>query len=93
MLDILKDRPGITVGELSERFDMSRIAAMKHLKVLEHARLVVSERDGRCRRLYLNAVPIQTIHQRWTTQFAGEMARSLTFLRDQLEAQKKERKR
>jgi DNA-binding transcriptional ArsR family regulator len=92
MLDILKDRPGMTVGELADRFEMSRISAMKHLKVLERARLVVSEREGRCRRLYLNPVPIQVIHQRWTTQFTGEFARGLTLLRDQIEA-KKERKR
>lgn len=88
MLDILKDRPGLTVGELAEQFDMSRISAMKHLKALEGARLVVSERDGRCRRLYLNPVPIQQIHQRWTTQFTGEFARGLSMLRDEIEAKK-----
>lgn len=88
MLDILKTRPGLTVGDLAGRFEMSRIAAMKHLKVLERARLVVSERDGRYRRLYLNPVPIQVIHERWTTRFTGEFARGLTILRDEIEGRR-----
>ena len=81
MLDLLRNRPGMTVGELCAHFSMSRIGAMKHLNVLEGARLVVSEPDGRIRRLYLNAVPIQQIHDRWTTEFSAHFARGLTALK------------
>ncbi len=86
MLDLVKAEPGLTVGELADRFDVSRIAVMKHLKVLERARLIVSHREGRTRRLYLNPVPIQIIHERWTTQFTGQFAHGLTLLRDAIEA-------
>lgn len=79
MLDIVKEEPGIGVGALASTFDVSRIAVMKHLAVLEDAGLVLSEKDGRTRRLYFNAAPIQMIHDRWTTEYsaywAGEMTR------------------
>ena len=65
VLDILKANPGCPVGELAKHFDVSRIAVMNHLAVLEKAGLVVSEKDGRSRRLYLNAAPIQMIQDRW----------------------------
>jgi DNA-binding transcriptional ArsR family regulator len=71
MLDIVKERPGIGVGALASEFDVSRIAVMKHLGVLESAGLLVSEKDGRTRRLYFNAVPIQMIHDRWTTEYSA----------------------
>ena len=43
MLDIVKERPGIGVGELANEFDVSRIAVMKHLGVLEQASLLVDK--------------------------------------------------
>ena len=74
MLDIVKEAPGIGVGALAGEFDVSRIAVMKHLRVLEAANLVVSEKDGRTRRLYFNAAPIQMIYDRWTTEYSGYWA-------------------
>ena len=35
ILDIVKDRPGCSVMEVCKHFDVSRIAVMKHLNVLE----------------------------------------------------------
>lgn len=77
MLDIVKERPGIGVGSLASRFDVSRIAVMKHLAVLEQAGLLVSEKHGRTRRLYFNAVPIQAIYERWTTEYSACWSGSL----------------
>jgi DNA-binding transcriptional ArsR family regulator len=78
ILDVLKARPGITVGELAAEFPMSRIAVMKHLRVLEEADLVTSRKEGRTRRLHLNPVPIQFVYDRWTTEYsqfwAGRLA-------------------
>ena len=89
MLDIIKEQPGIGVGLLATEFDVSRIAVMKHLAVLEAANLVVSEKEGRTRRLYFNAAPIQMIHDRWTTEYsaywAGQMTR-IKYLAEALEA-------
>ena len=81
MLDIVKERPGLGVGELAAEFDVSRIAVMKHLGILEQAGLLVSERDGRKRRLYFNAVPIQLIHERWTTEYSAYWSGQLTRLK------------
>ncbi len=78
MLDTVKARPGIGVGELASEFDVSRIAVMKHLRVLEQADLIVSQKDGRTRRLYFNAVPIQLIHERWTTEYSAYWSGNLT---------------
>lgn len=77
-LDLLRDNPGMTVGKLAANFDVSRIAVMNHLAVLEKAGLVVSERDGRSRRLYLNIVPIQMVYERWTDEYKEHWASKLT---------------
>lgn len=78
ILDLLMEAPGITVSALATHFDTSRIAVMKHLRVLEEAELVLSRKEGRKRRLFLNPIPIQHVYDRWTTQyssfFAGRMA-------------------
>lgn len=71
MLDIVKSQPGIGVGALAAHFDVSRIAIMKHLSVLEDALLIVSHKEGRTRRLYFNAVPIQMIYDRWTNEYSA----------------------
>ena len=86
ILDLVKARPGVTVGTLAQEFDVSRIAIMNHLAVLERAGLVISHRDGRSRRLYLNAVPIQVIHDRWTTEYSADWARQLTDIKFAAEA-------
>ena len=87
ILDLLKARPGTTVGELTEQFDFSRFAVMKHLRILEATGLVVPRRDGKAKRLYLNAVPIQTIYDRWISQYSALWAAQLTSLKYQLEAE------
>lgn len=87
ILDILKASPGTPVGAVCEHFDMSRIAVMKHLKILEEAQLVVSEKAGRSRLLYHNTVPIQMIYDRWTTEYSQHWAGRLTGLKYKIESQ------
>lgn len=70
ILDIVKDMPGCSVGDVAKYFDVSRIAVMKHLGVLEEANLIVSRKAGRRRELFFNAVPIQMMYDRWTTEFS-----------------------
>jgi len=86
MLDEVKESPGIIVGSLATKFDVSRIAVMKHLRVLEAAGLIVSEKVGRTRRLYFNAVPIQLIHDRWMTEYSAYWSGNLTRLKYAAEA-------
>lgn len=81
ILDVLKERPGSGVGEIATEFDVSRIAVMKHLAVLEEANLIVSRKDGRTRRLWFNAAPIQMIYDRWTSDYSAYWAGELTRLK------------
>ncbi|MDX0626449.1 helix-turn-helix domain-containing protein [Sinorhizobium medicae] len=85
MLDALKEKPQ-TTGMLCERFTkLDRCTVMQHLKVLEEAGLVLARREGRERWNHLNAVPIQAIHDRWISQYAGYAMSVLTALQRELE--------
>ena len=86
ILDILKAEPGLAVGELAKHFDVTRIAVMNHLAVLEEAGLVISEKEGRTRRLWLNAAPLQMIQDRWLGGFTESFARRVTGLKFAAEA-------
>lgn len=85
IIDIVKNEPGSTVGDVCAHFDVSRIAVMKHLNLLEEAGLIVSERDGRMRRLYFNVVPIQLIHDRWSDEYSGWWAGRMADIKYQVE--------
>jgi DNA-binding transcriptional ArsR family regulator len=71
ILDIVKNHPGCTVGRVAAGFDTTRIAVMRHIRILEEAHLLVSEKVGRKRLLHHNAVPIQMIYDRWTTEYSS----------------------
>ena len=88
MLDLLKDMPGSSVNDVAKYFDMSRIAVMKHLKVLEQANLIVSRKQGRTRELYFNVVPIQMLYDRWTTEYSRFWASKVTDIKYMLESRK-----
>src|SRR5690242_12343829 len=92
IMDVVKAHPGVSVGQLAQEFDVSRIAVMNHLTVLEHANLVVSEKDGRVRRLYLNAAPIQMINDRWMSDYSAHWAKRLTGIKYAAEAAAKKKK-
>jgi DNA-binding transcriptional ArsR family regulator len=87
LLDALFAQDGQTVGELCDRFagEMTRFGVMKHLAVLEEADLVVSRRDGRHKRLYLNPVPIEQVANRWISKYAARFASALVDLQQQVE--------
>ena len=70
LLDLIKKRPGSCVNDLCAEFDVSRIAVMKHLRVLEESQLIVIQKKGRRREIYFNVVPIQMIYDRWTSEYS-----------------------
>ena len=92
ILDLVMAKPGLAVGELAAAFDVTRIAVMNHLAVLEKAGLVLSEKDGRSRRLYLNSAPIQMIHDRWTDAYSAHWGRRLIDIKALAEAAAKPKK-
>lgn len=82
ILDLLKESPK-TTGELIDFFpEVSRYAIMKHLAMLEEGNLVVVRREGKYRLNFLNAVPLQEMHQRWVSKYMESSARSLLNLRN-----------
>ena len=91
ILDLLVSSPGASVKAIASHFEFSRIATMKHLATLEAAELVVSRKDGRTRKLWFNPVPIQRIHDRWTTQYSAFWAGRVADVQDRVEALARER--
>lgn len=86
IMDIVRDKPGCSVIHVSRHFDVSRIAIMKHLRVLETANLIISEKQGRTRQLFFNPVPIQMIYERWTTKYSAVCAAQLTEFKHSVES-------
>ncbi|TMK38095.1 MAG: ArsR family transcriptional regulator [Actinobacteria bacterium] len=85
LLDELFRQDGQPLGALERRLPMTRFGVMKHLKVLEEARLVVTKRRGREKLHFLNPVPIRLVHDRWVSKYAEPWAASLTGLKHRLE--------
>jgi DNA-binding transcriptional ArsR family regulator len=85
LLDLLFARDGRTLSELESELDMTRFGAMKHLKVLEDAELVVTRKQGREKLHFLNPVPIRLIHDRWIDKYTERRVTALTDLKDELE--------
>ncbi|HUP21884.1 MAG TPA: metalloregulator ArsR/SmtB family transcription factor [Thermoanaerobaculia bacterium] len=85
LLDLLRADPGCNVNDACRPFDLSRIAVMKHLRVLEDAGLVVSRKSGRSRELFFNLVPIQQVYERWTTEYSSTWAKRLLDLKRRVE--------
>ena len=83
--DELRLRP-LTTKQLCEGFaGLDRCTVMLHLGVLERAGLVVAVRKGRERFNYLDAMPIQAIHERWIGPHAAHAAEGLLGLKLRLE--------
>ncbi len=85
LLDELFGEDGQTLSALERHFRMTRFGVMKHLKVLEHARLVVTKRRGREKLHFLNPVPIRLVHDRWVSKYAEPWAAALSDLKHRLE--------
>ena len=86
ILDHLRDRPGLAVGELAANFDVSRVAVMNHLRVLTDANLITSHKEGRSRRLYLNALPLQLIPERWIDGYSAHWLDRVSLIKATAEA-------
>lgn len=93
ILDIVKNNPGCYLNEICHLFDTSRIAIMKHLRVLEAANLITSRNEGRRRRLFHNAVPIQMVYDRWTTEYSALWAGEVTRIKYAVERKSNRRRR
>jgi uncharacterized protein YndB with AHSA1/START domain len=89
LLDELFKLDGQSLSALEQRLPMTRFGVMKHLKVLEEARLVTTKKRGREKLHFLNPVPIRLVHDRWVSKYAEPWAATLTGLKRELEEQEK----
>jgi uncharacterized protein YndB with AHSA1/START domain/DNA-binding transcriptional ArsR family regulator len=86
LLDELFKQDGQTLSALVERrAPMTRFGVMKHLRVLEEAKLVTTRRRGREKLHFLNSVPIRLVHDRWVSKYAEPWAAGLSGLKKRLE--------
>lgn len=86
LLDSLRDKAGQTLTELEQGLGMTRFGVMKHLRVLEEAKLVTSRKEGRFKYHYLNALPIQEVADRWIAPYQKPFARYALNLKAMLES-------
>jgi len=85
LLDRLRMKGGLTLGELCDGMDMTRQGVTKHLLLLEQAGLVVALRRGREKQHYLNPVPIHDLAERWIRPFERGRLDALRDLKLRLE--------
>jgi len=84
LLDRLRTKGGLSLGELCQGHDMSRQAVTKHLVLLEAANLVVTVKRGREKLHYLDPVPINEIYMRWIGKFEEKQVQALFNLKQAL---------
>ncbi len=85
LLDDLHAHNGQTLGALCQGRGMSRQAVTKHLAILEAANLIATEKRGREKLHYLNAVPIHDIADRWIGKYERGRLDALATLKRDLE--------
>jgi DNA-binding transcriptional ArsR family regulator len=85
ILDMLLDGER-TVGEIAERFAVSRPAVSKHLRILRGARLVRARREGRQRVCELDAEPLRAIDA-WLDGYRREWTARLARLKRHVESE------
>jgi DNA-binding transcriptional ArsR family regulator len=85
LLDKLFKRDGRTLRELEAGLEMTRFGVMKHLRLLEEAGLVTTQKRGREKLHFLNPVPIRLIHDRWIDKYTERRVSALADLKSKLE--------
>lgn len=90
ILDRLREG-GQAVNEIAGRFDVSRPAISKHLRVLHDARLVTEVRQGRNRIYRLNPEPLREM-DRWLEHYRKFWTLNLINLKKNVESKEKGRK-
>ena len=87
ILDRLRDG-GLAVNEIASRFEVSRPAISKHLRVLHQAHLVLEAREGRNRIYRLNPEPLREL-DRWLEHYRRFWTLNLMSLKKHVESKGK----
>jgi len=83
ILDLLR-RGELPVGSIAERFDTTRPAVSKHLRILRGALLVRERREGRLRICELNSEPLKQVDA-WLDEYRRFWSVSLRRLKRHME--------
>jgi DNA-binding transcriptional ArsR family regulator len=73
VLELVRDDE-LPAGVLAERFDVSRPAVSRHLRVLREAGLVVERREGRQRLYRANLQPLAELRDWLDDYWSGRLA-------------------
>jgi DNA-binding transcriptional ArsR family regulator len=73
VLELVRDEE-LPAGALAERFDVSRPAVSRHLRVLREAGLVVERRQGRQRLYRANLEPLAEVREWLDDYWSGRLA-------------------
>ena len=84
LLDLLFQTDGQSLTELSAHLPMTRFGAMKHLRILEEAGLVTTQKVGRRKLHYLNPIPMQDVAD-WVEKYCRFWDESMDRLEDYLQ--------
>jgi len=75
-------------GQIAQRFEISRPAVSKHLRLLRDANLVSEHRRGRERWYELNPLPLKHV-ERWLVHYRTFWQRRLSDLKTFVETEEK----
>ena len=89
---VLLRRGDLTAGDIASRFDVSRPAVSRHLRVLRDAGVVVAEERGRERIYHLDTTPLAELDG-WLEPFRDSWSRRLDALDTEVRRTARQRRR
>lgn len=65
LIEIILAQPGINISDTCACFKVTRFTVMRHLNVLEAARILRRERRGTVKHLYIDAKALEQLSSGW----------------------------
>jgi uncharacterized protein YndB with AHSA1/START domain len=86
LLDALFEEDGRTLSALCDLLpQMTRFGVMNHLRILEGAGLITTQKLGRSKHHYLNPVPIRLAHDRWISKYTESVVTRMVAVKSRAE--------
>ncbi len=85
IIQLLAERPALTINEIASQFAGSRQATTKHIKLLQAAGLLQIEQRGRQRCCHANMAPLREVHV-WVATYERFWTGKLKALGDYLDS-------
>jgi len=76
IIRLLRASPGLSNGQLATNFDISRVAVLGHIRVLESAGIIDFQQKGRIRQWCYNHVAVQSVHAQWVEEYTAGLETS-----------------